>query len=122
MPSGTREVGPYTRVVAGVLTELVGDRARAVVARAAQIDRSMFSRMLDGLKPITIDDLVKICGALGTTPRAVIEATDALMRQSGEEMPPPLPEHVRRAVLDHEVLGETRPDRVVTDDKPGRSA
>lgn len=42
--------------------------------------------------------------------------------QSGDGLPPPLPEHVRRAVLDQEVLGETRPDRVVTRRRPSRGA
>lgn len=42
--------------------------------------------------------------------------------QSGDGLPPPLPEDVRRAVLDQEVLGKTRPNRVVTPRKSSRGA
>lgn len=63
-----------TSAVAALLSARLGNGNRAALGRAAGIERTMLSRMLDGKKAITVDELAAICRALGTTPQAVITA------------------------------------------------
>lgn len=119
----------------------MGRELKAIVRAAGkrQVDVAMESGI--GLRTVAgymagadipLSALLRIAPVVRMEPEALTErltvagrkaaAKSPLGTQSGEEMPPPLPEDVRRAVLDREVLGDTRPDRVVTDGKSGRSA
>lgn len=55
----------------------------------------MLTRMLDGKKAITVDELVAICRALGTSPQSVVRI--ALGRTDGRTDRPVSPEDVTAA-------------------------
>lgn len=91
MPSGARtsKVGPYTLAVARVLTDALGERSKSEVGRAAGIEQSMISRMLNGRKSINVEELTAICRALGLSPRSVIVDAERIVKQRGDL--PPIP-------------------------------
>ncbi|ONI62666.1 hypothetical protein CSIV_14420 [Microbacterium sp. CSI-V] len=83
MPSGTRPLpGPLSIEVARILAASVraNDVAQADVAAAAGMSASQLSRILAGLKPLTLDQLDALCTALGDDVVQIISEADASTR------------------------------------------
>jgi DNA-binding Xre family transcriptional regulator len=70
MPTGTRsEPGPLTLATAAKLRGLMAEKALKGkdVAESTGIPPSTLSRLLNGRKPIYLDQLDAICAAVGTS-------------------------------------------------------
>lgn len=68
MPSGARTPpGPLTTEITALLREHIARKKwpNVVVAEAASIAASTFSHLVNGLKPIDIEQLDRICWAVG---------------------------------------------------------
>ena len=79
MATGSKAVGEYGAEVARLLNARKGEVGISLRAmeRACGVEQSQISRMLRGLKPMTVDEFMAICGVLSVTPSAVLRVVDA---------------------------------------------
>lgn len=78
MATGTKDVHDYGSTVARVLAEhrrQAGISLRALGERSG-VDFTQASRMLRGLKPMTVDEFAALCGAMGAHPVAILREAE----------------------------------------------
>lgn len=81
MASGSRDIGPFGAQVARQLSDARNEAGLTLRAleEVVGVSNAQISRMLNGLKPMTVDEFSAICEALGLTPSTVLdEAQQAL--------------------------------------------
>lgn len=90
MPAGPKlKPGSLESATVVVLREAIdrSDFSDAEIARRVEISKSQLSRILRGIKPLTMTEFDRICSALGLVPARVLRAAALLI-----EDPPPEPE------------------------------
>lgn len=123
MPSGTRPLpGPLSIEVARLLSDAISDRgmAQAEVAAAAEMSASQLSRALNGLKPLTLDQLDALCIALGDDVVRVMTEADAASRSTRRlnNVSPFRPRNVGTPTEDDMYLAARAADPEPTDEQP----
>lgn len=81
MASGSRDIGPFGAQVARLLSDARNEAGLTLRAleEVVGVSNAQISRMLNGLKPMTVDEFSAICEALGLTPSAVLDEAQAAL-------------------------------------------
>lgn len=87
MPTGTRKGADLGREVAAILRGQLAraGRTQTQLATAASISQSQISKLLRGERPIDVDQLDRMCAALGLSIERVIEEADT--QTEGRDIP-----------------------------------
>ena len=87
MASGTREIGDLTRAIATELRAAVARRnvSQKLVAGEAEIPAPTLGKILRGTGVIDVEQLYRICRALGVEPQDVVASAVAALRDSESE-------------------------------------
>ncbi|MBK0420392.1 helix-turn-helix transcriptional regulator [Leucobacter sp. CSA1] len=84
MPSGTSQLpGPISKAVATIIFDSIashGGLSQAAVARDAGMSTSQLSRVLNGHKVFTLEELDRVCAALGLELSEVVDHADQASR------------------------------------------
>ena len=86
MPSGTREVRDWGRVVASILSRARDERGLSyrAIGTLSGVQYTQVQRMITGKKVMTLDEFVAIAEALGLVPVEVLrEAEERLAAEAG---------------------------------------
>ncbi|MCW4458153.1 helix-turn-helix transcriptional regulator [Microbacterium sp. MPKO10] len=78
----TKEAERFNTLVGGLLRAAAAFNRKSIaqVAKETPIDRSTLIRYLDGVRPIPMPVLYRVCEVIGTTPQEII--TDATARMA----------------------------------------
>lgn len=87
MASGKREIGDLTRAIATELRAAVARRnvSQKLVAGEAEIPSPTLGKILRGTGVIDVEQLYRICRALGIEPQDVVANAVAAIRDSDDE-------------------------------------
>lgn len=84
MPSGTSHLpGPISKAIAKIIFDAISSHeglSQAAVARDADMSTSQFSRVLNGHKVFTLEELDRVCAALGLELSEVVDLADRASR------------------------------------------
>ena len=107
------EVGPPTLAVLSVTNRRVvasGVRRATTEARAG-ISHNRLAVILRGDRPMTVDELVRICEAIGVSAAAVLREAEEMLSTAPPTLPADDAQHARKALADT-ILDELRAHRI----------
>lgn len=107
---------PWVHPLGRVLTEALGQRTKQWLADETGYEPATVSRILRGQQLPSLDQLQKLCGALGLKPRHVLARIGYL--DDSEARYDALPGHVRRMI---DAMADEFGEQLVLhrDDRPG---